>query len=111
MCNKIDKFSIDSARLLCSSRFSDLGHDKDTINRDVRVRDGPVRSGCTTSIDADNAFILNTHIVAKLRKKKNLKTCSNEIKSTHGQIKKHEEQIAGLIGSLKYYCDLFHSAA
>ena len=42
-----------------------------TINREVIVRGGPVSAGYSTSIDTENDFILNSHILAKL--KKNLK--------------------------------------
>ena len=41
----------------------------------------------------------------------NSKTDSNHKESTTGEIKKHEEQIAGLIGSLNGYGDSFHVAA
>ena len=43
-----------------------------------------------------------------LKKKMNLKTDSNHKESTPGKIKKHEEQIAELIGSLIDYVDPFH---
>ena len=53
--------------------------------------------------DTANDFIKNSLIIAKLRKKwkkkKNFKTGSNSKQSTPGEIKKHEEQMAGLIGS------------
>ena len=83
-----------------------------TINREVKVRGGPVIGGYSTSVDADIDFVLNSHILAKLRKelenKLNLKTDSNHKESIPGEIKKHEEQIAGLIGSLNDYGDPFH---
>ena len=54
-------------------------------------------------MDTANDFIKNSLIIAKLRKKwkqkKNFKTGSNSKQSTPGEIKKHEEQMAGLIGS------------
>ena len=53
--------------------------------------------------DAGNDCIINSLILAKLRKEwkkqKNFKTNSNPKQSTPGEIKKHEEQIAGVIGS------------
>ena len=59
--------------------------------------------GYSTSIDAENGFILNSHILAKRRKefknKMNFKTDSNFKESTPSQIRKYENQIARLIGS------------
>ena len=41
----------------------------------------------------------------------NFKTASNHKESTPGEIRKHEEQIAGLIGSLNDYGNPFRGAA
>ena len=41
---------------------------EETINREINVRGGPMRGGCSTSIDAENDFIINSYILAKLRK-------------------------------------------
>ena len=41
---------------------------EETINGEVTVRGGPMSGGYSTSIDAENGFILNSHILAKLRK-------------------------------------------
>ena len=53
-----------------------------TINREVKVRGEAMRGGYSTSIDADNGFILNSLILGKLRKelesKMNLKTTKNQ---------------------------------
>ena len=38
------------------------------INREIQVRGGPMRGGYSTSFDAENYFLLNFHILAKLRK-------------------------------------------
>ena len=87
---------------------------EETINKEVIVRDGPMRGGYSTSIDAENDLILNSHILAKLKKefknKINFKTDSNFKESTPDKIRKHEEQIAGLIGSLNNYSNPFHGA-
>ena len=73
------------------------------------------RDGYSTSIDAESDFILNSHILAKLRKKlknkMNFKTDSNFKESTSGEIRKHEEQIARLIVSLNKYSNPFHKVA
>ena len=45
----------------------DLVNEK-TINREVNVRGGPMSGGYSTVADAENDFILNSHILAKLRK-------------------------------------------
>ena len=76
-----------------------------TINREVKVRDGPMRGGYSTYNDFENDFILNSHMFAKLRKElKNsvdLKADSkHKESSTQREIKKHEEQIAVLTRSL-----------
>ena len=88
---------------------------EETINREVIVRGGLMSGGYSTSIDVENDFILNSHILAKLRKefkkKKNFKTDSNFKESTPGEIRKQEEQIARLNGSLNNYSKLFHEAA
>ena len=51
--------------------------------------------GYSTSIDAENDFILNSHILVKLRKefknKMNFETDSNFKESTPGEIRKYEE--------------------
>ena len=74
-----------------------------------------MRSGYSTFIDAENDFILDSHILAKHRKKFknkiNFKTDSNFKESTSGEIRKHGKQIAGLIGSLNKYSNAFHGAA
>ena len=92
----------------------DLLNEK-TTNREVNVRGGPMSGGYSTAIDAENDFILNSHILAKLRKefknKMNFKTDSNFKESTPGEIRKHEEQIASVIGSLNKYSNPFHEVA
>ena len=54
---------------------------EETINREANVRDGPMNRGYSTSFDAENDFIVDSHILAKLRKefknKMNFKTDSN----------------------------------
>ena len=37
-----------------------------TINRDVKVRGRPMQGGYSTSLPASDAFIKNTHLIAKL---------------------------------------------
>ena len=63
---------------------------EETINREVIVRGGPMSGGYSTSVDAENDFILNSHILARLRKeikkKMNFKTDSNFKESTPGKL-------------------------
>lgn len=53
-----------------------------------------MRDGYSTSVDAENHYIQNSHILSKLRKerknKMNLKTKSNHKEPTRGEIKKHK---------------------
>ena len=67
------------------------------------------------AIDTEDDFILNSHILAKLRKefknKINVETNSNFKESTPVEIRKHEEQIARLIGNLNNYSNPFHEVA
>ena len=88
---------------------------EETINREVNVKGGPMSSGYNSAIDAENDFILNSHILVKLRKeftkKKNFKTDSNFKESTPGEIRKHEEQKARLIGCLNNNTTSFHGVA
>ena len=88
---------------------------EETINREVNVRFHPMSGGYSTAIDAENDFIVNFHILSKLRKefksKMNFKTDSNFRESTPGEIRKHEEQKARLIGSLNNYTTPFHGVA
>ena len=85
------------------------------ISREVKVKGGPMRGGYSTSSDAENDFILNSHVLAKLRKelknKMNFEADSNHKEWTAREIKKQEENIAGLIGSLNHYGNPFHRVA
>ena len=71
---------------------------EETINREVIVRGGPMNGGYSTSIDAEDDFILNSHILVKVKKefknKMNFKTDSNFKASTPGENRKHKEQKA-----------------
>ena len=69
---------------LSSNKFVNIPGDlvnEETINREVIVRGGTMSGGYSTSIDAENDFILNSHILPKLRKefknKMSFKTDSN----------------------------------
>ena len=66
-------------------RFSTIQGDlviEVTINREAKVRGVPMIGGYSTSFDAENGFVLNSHILAELRKelksKMKLKTASTQ---------------------------------
>ena len=52
-----------------------------TVNREVKIRCGTMQDGYSTSVEAIDDFILNTHCLAKLRRalknRMNVKTSSN----------------------------------
>lgn len=62
---------------------------KVTINREVKVRGEPTREVFSTIFDLENVFIINSHILAELRKKlKNkmiLGTTSTHKEATYGK--------------------------
>ena len=86
-----------------------------TINREVKVRGEPMRGGYSTSFDAENDFLLNSHILAELRKElkgnMRLKTASTHNEDTYGEMQRHEEQIKSLLKNLKTHVNPFHGAA
>ena len=71
-----------------------------TINREVKVHGGPMRGGYSTSFDAENDFVLNSLILAELRKelksKMSLKTASTHKEAIYGEMQRHKEQIQSL---------------
>ena len=70
----------------------------------MKVRGGPM-GGFSTSFDAENDFVLNSHILAELRKKlkskMRLKTASTHKEATYGEMERHKEQIKSLLQNLK----------
>ena len=67
-----------------------------TIDREGKVRRGPMRGRYSASFDAENDFVLNPHILAELQKelksKMRLKTASTHKQTTYGEMQRHEEQ-------------------
>ena len=111
------KILVPGASLSRNNFLTIQGHlvNEETIIKAVIVGGDPMSGGYCTSIDAGNDLILNFHILAKLRKefkdKMNFKTVSNFKESTPGEIIKHLEQIARLIGSLNNYSNPYHEVA
>ena len=68
-----------------------------TVNRDVKVRGGPMQGGYSTNLNATNTFIKTTHLMAKLRsalkKKLHLLTSSKHKETSKSSIKRHETTI------------------
>ena len=65
-----------------------------TVNREVKIRSGHMRGSYSTTLEAVDDFILNTHALAKLRRglksRMNVKTSSSHKEFSHGQKKIHE---------------------
>ena len=84
-----------------------------TVNREVKVRGGPMRGGYSTSGEAVDDFVLNTHSLAKLRRalknKMNIKTSNAHKEFSYGQKKLHEQYIKCLISNI--HTDPFHGCA
>ena len=74
-----------------------------------------MRGGFSTRFDAVNDFVLNSHILAELRKKlkskMRLKTASKHKEATYGEMERQEEQIQSLLKNLKTYVNPFHGEA
>ena len=84
-----------------------------TVNREVKVRGGPMRGGYSTSGETVDDFVLNTHSIAKLRRalknKMNMKTSSQHKEFSHGQKKLHEQYVTQLLSNI--HTDPFHGTA
>ena len=82
-----------------------------TINREVKVRGGPMRGGYSTSFEANDAFIKTSHLMAKIRGK--LKEKLNVLSSTvHKEVtpaarSRHDTIVNRLEVTLKDYFDPF----
>ena len=76
-----------------------------TVNREVKIRGGPMRGGYSTSAEAVDDFVLNTHSIAKLRRalkhKMNMKTSSQHKEFSPGQMKLHEQYVNQLISNIQ----------
>ena len=72
-----------------------------------------MRGGYSTSQEAVDNFVMNTHVLAKLRRalkeKMDLKTSCVHKEFAHGQMKLHENYIQNLLASL--HTDPFHGTA
>ena len=84
-----------------------------TVNREVKIRGGPLRGGYSTFVEAFDDFILNTYALAKLwralKNRVNVKKSRNHKVFSHGQKKMHEQHIQKLGTTIS--TDPFHGPA
>ena len=82
-----------------------------TINREVKVRGGPMQGGFSIDVKTVDTFLKTSHIVAdlrgKLKERLNVLSTSSHKETTKGAKKKHEEMINSLVGQLNNYFDPF----
>ena len=82
-----------------------------TVNREVKVRGGPMQGGFSTSLKAEDAFIKTSHLMAKLRTalkdKLNIMTTSTHKETTEGAKKEHEKTVQALVDQMSKYMDPF----
>ena len=68
-----------------------------TINREVKVRGGPMQGGFSTDVRTVDTFMKTSHIIAdlraKLKERLNVISTSNHKEMTKGAKKKHEKMI------------------
>ena len=83
-----------------------------TINREVKVRGEPTREGFSTIFDLENVFVINSHILAELRKKlKNkmiLGTTSTHKEATYEEM---ENPFHGAAGNMSTRMEVLLSIA
>ena len=75
-----------------------------TINRDVKVRVGPMQGGYSIDSNATNMFVKTTHLMAKLRaalKRKRLLTSSNHKDTSLSSINHQTTTIQPLVAILQ----------
>ena len=74
-----------------------------------------MRERHSTRFDAENDFVLSSHILAELRKElkseMRLKTASTHKEVNYGETQRNEEQMQSLLKNLKTYVSPFHVAA
>ena len=93
-----------------STKHGDLIIER-TINREVKVRGGPMQGGYSTSLSAMNKFVKNTHHLAKLRaalrRKLNVLTSSKHKETTSSGKRIHENTITQMVRQLRRYLNPF----
>ena len=93
-----------------SSKHGDLIIET-TINREVKVRGGPMQGGFSTNTDAVDTFIKTSHVIAKLRfimnKKLGPLSSATHKETTPGAKKTHEKTIKRMVSGLDNILDPF----
>ena len=87
---------------------------KATINREVKVRGGPMRGGYSTSVRATDNFIKMSHMMAAIRRKLKEKlwyvTSSAHTKISAGSTSKYDNTVRDRTNQLQELFDLFLEA-
>ena len=82
-----------------------------TVNREVKVKGGPMQGGYSTSEQAADALIKTRHLIAKLRatikERLDILTSSPHKELTIGARRRHEETIEALVSHLGKYAKPF----
>ena len=93
-----------------SSKHGDLIIET-TINRDVKVRGGPMQGRYSIDSNATNTFVTTTHLMAKLRaalkQKLHLLTSSKHKEMSLSSIQFHEPTIQQLVTTLQNFLNQF----
>ena len=86
-----------------------------TVNREVKVRGGPMQGGFSTSLKAEDTFIKTSHLMAKVRtalkEKFTILTGSKHKETTPGAKKEHEKTVEALVDQMSKYMDPFEGVA
>ena len=97
-----------------SKKYGDLIVET-TVNREVKVRGGPMQGRYSTVLYAMNIFAKNSHLLAKLRsvlkERIHLLTSSKHKETTLGARKKHENKIKKLATKLGEVLDPFSAGS
>lgn len=84
-----------------------------TVNREVKVRGGPLHGGYSTSLKAEDAFIKTSHLMAKVRaalkEKLSILTTSVHKEVTDGARREHEKTVESMVEQMSRYMDPFAS--
>ena len=82
-----------------------------TINREVKVRGGPLQGGYSTSLKAEDNFIKTSHLMARVRaalkEKLSIVTASVHKETTQGARNQHEKTVQSMIDQMGKYMDPF----
>ena len=99
---------------LTGDKFSTVHGDlitETTINREVKVRGGPMQGGYSTSLKTTDAFIKTNHLMAKIRRKVKdrlkILTTSVHKELSPGARRQHDQVVINLTNKVNTYFDPF----